>query len=185
MVCAVALAWLAAPLAGAAEISESASAEAAEAIRLLESADSHEQHVGFLRLEALREPVTAHAIKPYIDSADPTTRARSVRALAAIEGIKAIELLLDRARNDRGAVVRRAALLALEPLRAHVPERYLTVCIAALLDRNTETRMTAVDLVSRIDDPRAREAIRSRERREQRRDVRRVLKMAMERLGEE
>ena len=44
--------------------------------------------------------------------------------------------------------------------------------------------MTAVDIVSRIDDPRSRAAIRARNRRERDRNVRRVLALAMKRLGD-
>lgn len=158
------------------------SPKAVEAIQLLESEDPYQRQVGFLRLEALREPSTAPAIKVYIDSKDPELRAYSLRALAAIEGLSAVPFLLERLKTDKHPRVRRAALLALEPLQAG-DQAILPACIVALRDRNTEVRMTAVDIVSRIDDPRAREAIVKRYKWEGRRDVRRVLKMAMKRLG--
>jgi HEAT repeat protein len=54
--------------------------------------------------------------------------------------------------------------------------------IEKLRDRNPQVRMAAVDAVSRVDDPRAREAILARWRRERNRDVRRVLEEAVNRL---
>ena len=109
-------------------------------------------------------------------------RAYSVRALAAIDGLQAVTLLLEHLRSDREPIVRRAALLALEPFQKHHPDIF-PAALAALRDRNTQVRMAAVDIVSRIDDPRARDAIRRRHRREGRRDVRRVLDLAMKRIG--
>ena len=110
-------------------------------------------------------------------------RAYAFRALAAIEGAQAVPLLLEALRTDKQPRVRRAALLGLEPLQQSDPN-ILPAFIKALRDKDTEVRMAAVDIVSRVDDPRAREAILLRNKRERRRDVRRVLSMAMRRLGQ-
>ena len=160
----------------------SPSPQAVEAMQLLESTDAYQRQVGFLRLEALREPSTVETIQPYVDSKDPDMRAYSLRALAAIQGAPAVPMLLSKLKSERHPRVRRAALLGLEPLQKSDPE-ILPAFIAALRDPNTEVRMAAVDVVSRIDDPRAREAILRRYKREWRRDVRRVLRLAMKRLG--
>ena len=155
---------------------------AKDAIALLESNDPYQRQVGFLRLEALRDPSTVGAIRPYLTDKDPERRAEAVRALAAIQGAPAVPQLLDILRTDQHPQVRRAALLGLEPLARAAPD-ILPAFIAALRDRKPEVRMTAVDIVSRIDDPRARAAIRMRNRRERDRNVRRVLTLAMNRLG--
>jgi len=167
---------------GASEPSKPPSPQAVEAIRLLASDDLYQRQAAFLRLEALREPATASAIQRYAGDSDPDTRAYSLRALATILGAQAIPQLLQALKTDPAAEARRAALLGLEPLQAHHPD-VLPAFITALRDRKTEVRMTAVDVVSRIDDPRAREAIVTRRRREQRRDVQRVLELAAQRMG--
>lgn len=154
---------------------------AVEALRLAESDDLYQRQLGFLRLEALREPNTVESIKRYFDHQDPELRAYSLRAVAAILGAQSVPQLLQALRQDRSALVRRAVLLGLEPLQASSPE-VLPAFIKALRDRNTEVRMVAVDMISRIDDPRAKEAILMRNKRERRRDVRRVLDLAMQRL---
>jgi len=151
-------------------------------MKLLESQDPYLRQLGFLRLEALRERSSAQVIRTYVTSQDSELRAYSLRALAAIEGAEAIPLLLDKLRTDKSSRVRRAALLGLEPLQQGSPE-VLPAFIKALRDRHTEVRMAAVDIVSRIDDPRAKEAIMTRARRERRRDVQRVLDLAVKRLG--
>lgn len=155
--------------------------QATEALQLLESTDPYQRQLGFLRLEALRELSTAPMIARYLDSRDMDMRAWSLRALSAIEGSAAIPLLLERLRTDRSPEVRRSAILGLELFQGDDP-RILPALLNALHDRSTEVRITAVDVVSRVDDPRAREAIRIRNRRERRRDVRRVLGAAMQRL---
>ena len=152
-------------------------------MRLLASDDPYQRQIGFLRLEALRELSTAMTIGTYATSPDPEMRAFALRALAAIESTGAIPRLLEALRTDRHPRVRRAALLGLEPLQKADPA-ILPAFIKALRDRNTEIRIAAVDAVSRINDPRAREAILTRNRREGRRDVRRVLELAMKRLQE-
>jgi HEAT repeat protein len=157
-----------------------------EASLLLEDLDAHDLYVrqrAFLRLEALREPATAAMIRQYLAASDVDTRAFSVRALAAIEGPAAIPQLLQSLRADRDPAVRRAALLGLEPLRLHDPS-LVQAFIVALRDRKPEVRMTAVDVVSRIDDPAARDAIRRLNKREYSRNVRRALALAMKRLEE-
>lgn len=158
------------------------SSKATEAIRSLDSEDAYERQAGFLRLEALREPSTATVIRSYLDHRDPDRRAYSLRALAAVEGSQAIPVLLQKLKTDRAPQVRRAALLGLEVFQKMDPA-ILPAFLQALRDRDTEVRMTAVDAVSRINDPRAREAIQTRYRREHRGDVRRVLELAMKRLG--
>ena len=158
------------------------SAKAVDAMRLLESTDPYQRQLGFLRLEALREPATLEPIHRYVNHRDPELRAYSLRALAAIDGANAIALLLHQLKTDKQAIVRQAALLGLEPLQAADPQ-ILPAFLAALRDRNTEVRMTAVDIVSRIDDPRARQAIFQRNKHERRRDVRRVLSLAMKRIA--
>ena len=160
------------------------SPEAQAALRLVESKDRYEQQVGFLRLEALREPATAEAIRSYTRASDAEVRAYSLRALAAIEGLEGVPGLLKTFQKERSPRVRGAILLALEPLQGS-HEDILPLLIKALKDRHQHVRMTAIDIVSRIDDSRAREAIRERARRERSYDVRRLLKTAMERLGEE
>ena len=175
------LLWM--PLSARSELTPSTpSHRAVEAIRLLESPDPYERQLGFLRLEALREPSTVEAIERYVAHPDPEVRAESLRALAAIQGLVAAPRLLQALKTDRHPVVRRAALLGLEPLVKGHPD-ILPACLKALRDRSTEVRITAVDMVSRIDDPAAREAIRLRNKREGRRDVRRVLDLAMRRLA--
>jgi len=157
------------------------SAQAEEAIRLLASDDPYNRQLGFLRLEALREPATLPAIESYVAHKDPELRAYSLRAVGAIQGREGVAFLLDHLKTERHPRVRRAILLALEPHESSAPE-LLPVFLRALRDRHTEVRMAAVDIVSRIDDERARQAIVERHRREQRQDVRRVLDLAMQRL---
>lgn len=156
--------------------------QAVEAMQLLDVDDPYQRQLGFLRLEALREPATLDAVRKYLDSKDPEMRAQSLRAIAAIEGAGACPVLLQRLKTDRHPLVRRAALLGLEPFQS-VDSTLLPAFLEALADHNPEVRMTAADVVSRIDDPRARQAIRLRLRKEHTRDVRRVLNMAMTRLG--
>jgi ribosome-associated translation inhibitor RaiA len=158
------------------------SPKAVEAMQLLESKDPYQRQLGFLRLEALREPSTVGAIEGYLTSKDPETRAYSLRAVAAIRGPTAVPLLLETLRTDRHPKVRRAALLGLEPFVQADPD-VIPSLIHALRDRKPVVRMTAVDIVSRINDPQARAALLTRNKRERNRDVRRVLKQAMERLG--
>lgn len=159
------------------------SAKAQSALQLLQSDDPYQRQLGFLRLEALREVSTLPAIQSYATHRDPEVRAYSLRAVAAIQGAAAIPQLLEVLRSDRQARVRRAALLGLEPLQAADPSA-LPAMLAALDDRATSVRIAAVDMVSRIDDPRAVEAIQQRHQRERRRDVRRVLTAAMRRIDE-
>jgi ribosome-associated translation inhibitor RaiA len=159
------------------------SSKAVEALQLVESKDPYQQQLGFLRLEALREAGTAPLIREYLTHRKPEMRAYALRALAAIEGAASVPTLLNALRTDKQALVRRAALLGLEPFHKADPD-ILPAFIKALRDRKTEVRMAAVDVVSRIDDPRAREAILLRNKRERRRDVRRVLSLAVRRLGQ-
>jgi HEAT repeat protein len=180
------MAWwlaLAASAAGEEPSSATPSPQAVEALRLVESKDPYQQQLGFLRLEALREISAVPLILPYVTHRDPEMRAYALRALAAIEGAQAVPRLLESLRTDKQPRVRRAALLGLEPLQQSEPQ-ILPAFIRALRDKNTEVRMAAVDIVSRVDDPRARDAILVRNKRERRRDVRRVLSMAMKRLGQ-
>ena len=74
--------------------------------------------------------------------------------------------------------VRWSVLLALEPFRETQPE-LLPLFIRAMRDHDPEVRLAAVDIVSRIDDPAAHEAIQARWRTELHPDVRRLLKRAV------
>jgi HEAT repeat protein len=154
----------------------------AELLGRLDSEDAYTRQLAFLKLEALREPATAPAIAAHLTSRDEDTRAQVLRALAAIQGAAAVPTLLEAFKTDRRPRVRRAALLALEPLREADPE-VLPLFLRALRDRKPQVRMAAVDIVSRIDDPKARDAVRVRYKRERDRDVRRVLAEAIKRVG--
>ena len=142
--------------------------------------DAYVRQRAFLELEALREPASAEAIRAFLDDRDDDMRAFSIRALAAVEGVRAVPTLLERLAKERSPKVRVAAILALEPLKA--PEATEPL-IARLRDRHADVRMAAVDVVSRMDDPRAREAIQLRWKRERHRDVQRVLEAAIQRVG--
>ncbi|MBI4598067.1 MAG: HEAT repeat domain-containing protein [Candidatus Omnitrophica bacterium] len=157
------------------------SPQAVEALRLIESRDPYQQQLGFLRLEALREPPSTGYIRKYVDDRNPQRRADALRAMAAIAGPAAIPLLLRKLQEERHPRVRRAALLGLEPLQPADPGVF-PAFLKALRDRHPTVRMAAVDVVSRIDDPRAREAIFTRQQRERHGDVRRVLALALKRL---
>lgn len=159
------------------------SSKALDALRQLKSTDPFERQKAFLRLEALRELSTAEPIRAYLHHKDQDMRGYALRALAAIEGPQSVPTLLEALKTEKSARVRRAALLGLEPLQESSPE-VLPAFLKALRDKDTEVRMAAVDIVSRIDNPRAREAILLRARRERRRDVRRVLATALKRMGQ-
>ena len=158
------------------------SPEAVRALDLIQSHDPYQQQLGFFRLEALRERAVLPKITPYLTDRDPDRRAYTLRALVAIEGSEAIPLLLERLKQDRASQVRRAALLGLEPFQT-LDERILAADINALRDRSPEVRIVAVDLVSRINNPRARQAILLRKRWELNRDVRRAITLAVKRLA--
>jgi HEAT repeat protein len=167
-----------APSAGAEPV-EPLSPEIQALLPLLEAPDVSTRQSGFLQLEALRDPASADLVRGYAEHRDPDTRAFGVRALGAISGIAAVPVLVERLRQDRAPKVRLAALLALEPLR---DPSAMPALIGALRDRHPHVRMAAVDVVSRMDEPDAKEAIRRRWRRERNRDVRRVLEQANARL---
>ena len=158
------------------------SPHAVEAMRLVESSDAYQRELGFLRLEAMREAATIPIIAQHLTHKDPEVRAYSLRALAAVQGAPSVPVVLQTLARDKHPRVRRAALLALEPFEPTSPE-ILPALLHALRDRKPEVRMTAVDIVSRIDAPQAKEAILIRKKREHNRDVRRVLALAMKRLG--
>jgi len=155
-------------------------ARAQEALALLDSSDPYQRQLGFMRLEALRDPSTIDNIRPFLKDKDESNRAQSLRALAAIQGVAAIPVLLEALRNDEEPRVRRAALLGLEPLAVN-QDNVIAALIESLSDRSTEVRISAVDIVSRIDDPTAREALRKRSKREVNKNVRRVLSSALKR----
>ncbi len=159
------------------------SAEAKLYLNQLETNDAYAQQEAFLHLEALREPDTAPIVRQQLKSRKAQTRAFAVRAMAAIEGKHAVPELLARVQHEH-PIVRVAALLALEPLQKQDPS-IAPALIAALRDRKPMVRMAAVDIVSRIKQPDAREAILVRWKRERHRDVRRVLELAMKRIGEQ
>jgi HEAT repeat protein len=158
------------------------SAKAEAALQLTRSDDAYQQQLGFLRLEALREPASVPYLQAAAADRHPDIRAYGLRALASVQAGEALPTLIDRAQHDLHPRVRRAAILGLETLAGLRPE-VLPVLITALEDRASEVRMAAVDAVSRIDHPEARAALLLRQRRERRRDVRRVLALAMQRLG--
>jgi len=169
------------PLGRSAVAQADPSPEAREAAALLDATDAFTRQLGFMRLEALREPETGPLVRRHLDSLDPAMRALSLRALAAIEGQAAVPTLLDRLAHDRHARVRLAALLALEPLTDPAIEAAL---INRLRDRDPEVRIAAIDAVSRLESRAAHDALRQRLRRERHRDVRRVLDQAMDRIGQ-
>ncbi|OGX13606.1 MAG: hypothetical protein A2Z92_04770 [Omnitrophica WOR_2 bacterium GWA2_63_20] len=157
-----------------------------DAQRLLEHIDTGDPSLrrrAFLQLEALREPATASVIRRYLADRRVELRILSVRALAAIEGVKAVPELLERVQRDRSPAVRLHAILALEPFVAQEAST-VPVLIKALRDRQPDVRIAAIDVVSRIDHSEARDALKVRWERERHRDVRRVLESAMQRIGE-
>jgi HEAT repeat protein len=157
------------------------SPEAQPFLKQLDSKDAFLRQEAFVRLEALRDPATASVVRPYLTSRNLETRTFAVRAVAAIEGVQAVPTLLAQFKRER-PTVRIAILLALEPLQAQDPS-IAPVLLAALRDRKPQVRMAAVDIVSRLKQPQAREAILTRWKRERHRDVRRVLELAMKRIG--
>ena len=163
----------------AADPAQAISPEAQQLVQQLSAADVFDRQMAFMRLEALREPATAGVVRQYLTDQNTETRSFSVRALAAIEGPASIPTLVEMLRSDHEQTVRLAALLAIEPFD---DARVVTELIAALRDRHPYVRMAAVDAVSRIDHPWAKEAIFTRWRREGNRDVRRVLQMALKRI---
>ena len=171
------------PCGWAQEAADVISPEAQRLIKLLDADDVYLRRTTFLQLEALREPATAPVIRDHLKSRNAKTRAFSVRALAAVEGPKAVATLIERLKSDRNAYVRLETVLALEPLREPDPSVVTPALIGALRDRNPEVRMAAVDAVSRVGEPEAKAAILMRWKRERDRDVRRVLEAAMKRLG--
>jgi HEAT repeat protein len=157
------------------------SPRAQEAVQLLQSGNSDERRLALMRIEALREPAAGDAVVAYLRDEDDGVRAYAYRAWVGLYGQQAIPDLLKAYPQEKAPRVRRAILFALEPYRA-VDAQIAELYYAGLTDRNTETRIAAVDLVSRIDEPRAREAIRRRAKKEWRRDVRRTLKLALARI---
>ena len=160
---------------------EAASPEAEPYLKQLDAKGAFVRQEAFLHLEALRDPATASVVRQYLTSKNAETRAFAVRAVAAIEGAKAVPTLLARLARER-PTVRLAIVLALEPLQKQDPS-VAPALIAELRDRAPDVRMAAVDAVSRIKQPQAREAILTRWKRERNRDVRRVLELAMKRIG--
>lgn len=170
------------------------SPEAQAWLQRLDEKDAYSRQEALLHLEALREPDTAPMVRHYVKSRDAQMRAFAVRAVAAIEGKQVVPELLAWLKREH-PTVRVAALLALEPLQKQDPS-IAPALIAALRDRTPIVRMAAVDVVSRIKQPsrpgsgadglagEAKEAILVRWKRERHRDVRRVLELAMKRLGE-
>ncbi len=158
------------------------SSAAQAAIQQLGSEDAYVRQKAFLQLEALRELAALPSIRSYIDDKDVDMRAWSLRAIAAIQGLDAIPLLRERAQKDKKPVVRRAAILGLEPF-LEKDESLAPFMIQMLRDRNPEVRMTAADIVSRINEPKAHEALRKQAKRENNRDARKVFKMALARIS--
>lgn len=155
------------------------SAEARRLVRLLDADDAYVRQEAFIQLEMLREAASAPEVRKRLESSKPETRAFSVRALAAIEGLKAVPDVIDRLKRDHDPRVRVSAILALEPLQNPA---ILPVFIERLRDRNRDVRMAAADAVSRSKQPEAHAALKRRWRRERDRDVRRILQQAMQRI---
>lgn len=155
------------------------SPKAQEAAALLDARDSYKRQWAFMRLEALREPASGALVRSYLTHRNPDTRSFAARALAAIEGQAAIPTLLERLRTDRDSRVRIEILLGLEPLN---DPTLLPVFIDMMRDRDSQVRITALDIVSRIDRPQAKEAVLTRWARERDRDVQRVLPDALQRV---
>ena len=151
-------------------------------LKQLDSQDEYQRQKAFLQLEALRDTSTAPALRQRADSRDAQTRAWSLRALAAVEGAGAVPLLLERMAGDNDGSVRRAALLGLETLREQDP-RIPPAMLAMLNDRNPEVRMSAMDAVSRFGTPEAAEALVARQKVEKYGDAKKVLAMALARVG--
>ena len=160
---------------------EAASPEAESYIKQLDATDAFIRQEAFLHLEALRDPETAPVVRPYLKSKNTETRAFAVRAVAAIERAKAVPTLVEQLKREH-PTVRVAILLALEPLQKQ-DASIAPVLMAALRDRKPAVRMAAVDIVSRMKQPEAKAAILLRWKRERHRDVRRVLELAMKRIG--
>lgn len=157
----------------------SLSSEAQNAIRLLKAADLYDRQMGFLLLESLRDPATLPTIRPYLNDRNSDLRAFAVRAVAAIDGVKAVPELVERLKTDKSPTVRIALILGLETLQ---DPAVLPALILRLRDRHPEVRMAALDAVSRFKDPQASKAILTRKRRERNRDVQRVLEDAVRRV---
>lgn len=169
------------PIGAAQEDAGAISPEATRLLKQLDAKDAYTRQFAFIQLESLREAATAPIVRRYLDDRNPDTRAFSIRALAAIEGVAAVPTLLERLKREGNPRVRVAVVLALEPLQ---DPAILPAFIGKMRDRNREVRMALVDAVSRVDRPEARQAIRLRWRRERDRDVRRVLEEAMTRVAE-
>ena len=155
------------------------SPRAQEAVKLLDASDAYQRQTGFLRLEALREPASAPIVRQYLDNKVWQTRAFAARAVAAIEGLAVGPELVERMPKEKHAMVRVAILLGVEPFK---DPRLIPAVAARLRESSPEVRMAAIDVLSRIDHPRAREALLVQAKRETNRDVRRVLDDAMRRL---
>lgn len=175
-------AWLS-PSGEAQEPPEAISPDAQRLIEQIDTGDSALRRRAFLQLEALREPATASGIRRYLADRRVELRILSVRALAAIEGARSVPTLLERLQQDRSPAVRLQSMLAIEPFVGQDASA-LPLLLKALRDRQPDVRITAIDVVSRIEKPEAKEALTLRWKRERHRDVRRVLEAAMKRIGE-
>lgn len=174
--------WLS-PSGEAQEPPEAISPDAQRLIEQIDTGDSDLRRRAFLQLEALREPATASGIRRYLADRRVELRILSVRALAAIEGARSVPTLLERLQQDRSPAVRLQSMLAIEPFVGQDASA-LPLLLKALRDRQPDVRITAIDVVSRIEKPEAKEALKLRWKRERHRDVRRVLEAAMKRIGE-
>lgn len=167
--------------AGSVQAEELTIASDAQAIvAQLDVQDPYLRQKAFMQLEALRDPSTVPVVQAHLKSRNSATRAFSARALAAIDGVHAIPLLLERLHRDKSPRVRLAAVLALEPLD---DPRVMPALIGKLRDHHPDVRMAVADAVSRINHPDARAAILLRARRERNRDVQRVLQDAVQRMN--
>jgi HEAT repeat protein len=156
------------------------SKEAQDAIALLDSKDQMQSRLGFMRLEALREPATAETIKKYLSSQDEYVRASALRALSAVEGLKSTEVLSSCLTSDKSEHVRLHAALALEPLKD--PKAY-DALIKGMEDKSAEVRMASVEAFSRINEPGVIDALFVRQKQETNKEVQKVIDNAIKRIG--
>ena len=168
------------------------SPEVNQALRLLMANDVFSKQAGLLKLEALRDPSTMSAVRPFLDDSNPLLRAQALTAARAIQGKSAIPLLVDRLARDRHADVRRQAANELHeladpstvpPLVSALEDRQVVVRVAAvealgvmhdrsvtpaiirqLRSRDAELRRSCADALGGLRDPQAREALIRRTR---------------------
>ena len=140
------------------------SSQADRALRLLTASDLFSKKAGLLELEALRDPSTLTAVRPFLDDPNPALRAQALATARAIQGAAAIPLLTDALARDRSEIVRRQAANELHELRDPSTVPALT---SALQDRRVTVRIAAVEALGAMHDqsvtPAIIEQVRSRD----------------------